>query len=161
MKKNINCYLALCSLLALSSLFAACQTQATAGSPSIALHATPSSSTVNSPNAASSIVTASNTSSSTVTSPSTDCPTAGKARAMNLSTTFERSDPTIVYQYTQVAANRTTLKSYDVKTGTKNAIYAAPAGETVSNPMLSADGKWVVFVSYSTNGGAAQGNEKI
>lgn len=161
MQKNIIRFLALCFLLVLSSLFAACQAQPTVGSTSIALNSTSTTSPTAHPTSTTSPTAHPTSTTSPINPTNINCPAAGQARAMDLSTTFEQADPTIVYQYTQVAANQTSLKSYDVQTGTKNDIYAAPAGETVSNPMLSADGKWVLFVSYSTNGGAAQGDEKI
>ena len=79
---------------------------------------------------------------------------------MNLADNYNPQDPVIVYQYT-LDQKQTLLRYYSVTAHVKDDIYVEPPGEEMSNPTLSGNAQWVLFVSYAANSATTPGNEML
>src|SRR5436309_8880828 len=81
----------------------------------------------------------------------TNCPAAGSARAAIMAPLALGSHPNIVYTLNAFHVNTPTigtLKRYDVTTGNKPEVVKLPG--SITNAQISADGQWILFVTYSS-----------
>ena len=78
----------------------------------------------------------------------TNCPAAGTARAATMPALALGNHHDIVYLVKEFHGNTptSTLKHYDVTTGNKTEILKL-AGVSITDPQLSADGQWLLFVT--------------
>ncbi len=81
----------------------------------------------------------------------TNCPAAATARAAVMAPLALGSHPNIVYTVNEFQGNTPTfgtLKRHDVTTGNKTEVVKLPG--SITNAQISADGQWILFVTYTS-----------